>query len=151
MPEYVMVPVPPELVTAVMKLITEHEQGTAAPTSSAVLPAAKTETASPFVTEESREWPGSQLQALSDGTVKSIKLFCEVLDILAAGPREGMKLEDVAEITGVPALKMQNSFGRATVWMRNHIDEDTRWPVYFPGDRWALSDHNRELWKSIRG
>lgn len=154
MPEFVMVPVPPDLVTAVMKLVTEHEQkgiaGVLASSPSVTQHPAESD--SPFVTEESREWTRSQLQTLSDSSAKSIKLFCNVLDILAAGPEGGMTIADVSKITGVPALTMQNSFGPGTTWMRNHVDGDTRWPIYWPaGDKWALSPNNREHWRAIRG
>jgi hypothetical protein len=43
--------------------------------------------------------------------------------ILVAGPEEGMTIALVAERTEVPGLPMQRSFGRATIWIRNRIDE----------------------------
>lgn len=48
--------------------------------------------------------------------------------ILVAGPEGGMTIAQVAERTGVPRLSIQRSCGRATIWIRNRID-DKRWRI----------------------
>jgi hypothetical protein len=147
-PEYVNVPVRSDLVDDVMKFIADRIAGVIPKTPLTLA----SEPGNPAVTEESREWTREQLELLVDSNAKSIKLFVEVLDVLVTGPREGMSLDDVSKVIGIPALSIQHSFGRATVWIRNHVEGDRRWPIYWPGDdKWALSDNNFELWKAIRG
>lgn len=146
MPNYVMVPVPEVLVTDVMRFITEHSPGA----DSAHLEApARVMANADAVTEESREWTRREFEVLRAGEAKSIKLFCQVLDILAEASPVAVALEDVAKVTGVEPLTMQRAFGRATVWMQNRMGGDKRWPIYWPGDGWAMSENNASLWKSL--
>ncbi|WP_146082396.1 MULTISPECIES: hypothetical protein [unclassified Rathayibacter] len=101
------------------------------------------------MTDESREWTVEEFKVLRAGDAKSIKLFCQVLDILAAASPAAVPLEDVAKVTGVEPLTMQQSFGRATFWMKKRMGGDTRWPIYWPGDGWAMSESSASLWKSL--
>lgn len=140
-----MVPVPEELVTHVMRYVTERlpREDSARRLPVGVMANAET------VTEESREWTREELKVLRAGEAKSIKLFCQVLDILAEASPVAVSLDDVAKVTGVEPLTMQRTFGRATVWIHNRMGGDKRWPIYWPGDDWAMSENNASLWKSL--
>ncbi|WP_146084411.1 hypothetical protein [Rathayibacter sp. AY1C1] len=146
MSDYVMVPVPESLVIPVMRLIAEHDSADErlrGRGSARVVDHDDTEA------EDSREWTLEEFEVLRSGEAKSIKLFCQVLDVLAAASPSAVALEDVAKVTGVEPLTMQRAFGRATVWMKNRMGGDTRWPIFWPGDGWAMSETNASLWKSL--
>jgi hypothetical protein len=147
MPNYISMAVREDLVDDVTKFIAER-LSMSGKTGSSVL--ARHSDDSPFETEESREWSLEELQLIRDnsGGAKSIKLFAEVLDVIAAEHPNPVSKEAIAEVTGVEPLRMQNAFGRATVWIRNRT-HDKRWPIYWVNQDWAMSDNNAELWKSI--
>lgn len=141
-----MVPVPEELVTDVMRYVTERVSSeNSARSSVSARVVAGTET----VTAGSREWTREELTVLRAGEAKSIKLFCQMLDILAKASPAAVSLDDVAKVTGVEPLTMQRTFGRATVWIQNRMGGDKRWPVYWPSDGWAMSENNASVWKSL--
>lgn len=150
MPEYVMVPVPQDLVASVMKFITDQTDAAPETPSVTLVRDSDLDSADPETTEESRRWTRAELEVLADGEAKSVKLFAEMLDILAEASPNAVPLERVAEHTGVPPLKMQNAFGRVTVWIQNRMGGDKRWPIYWPGDGWAMGETNASLWKEIR-
>jgi hypothetical protein len=139
MPEFVNVPVPEHLVTAVMRFIADHtapeESGTGT---------------SEELSAESRDWSEGQLQQLYDSDAPSVKLFARVLTVLANAHPEAIPVDRLAELTGIESgLTLQKKFGAVTRWMRNRLGGDTRWPIDFPGGGWAMNSHNATLWKSI--
>jgi hypothetical protein len=146
MTAYVNVPVPGDLVIPVMRFIAAQNSSAASVSS---LGAARVLNNDDEMIEDSREWTLEEFEVLRSGEAKSIKLFCQVLDILAAASPSAVALEDVAKVTGVEPLTMQRAFGRATVWMKNRMGGDTRWPIFWPGDGWAMTETNASLWKSL--
>ncbi|MFH8249495.1 hypothetical protein ACH3VR_03900 [Microbacterium sp. B2969] len=139
MPEFVNVPVPADLVTAVMRFIADQ-----------TTPGGSGADASARVDAQSRDWSEDQLRQLRDSDAPSVKVFAQVLTILADASPEAIPVGKLAELTGVEdGLTLQKKFGAVTRWMRNRLGGDTRWPIHFPADGWAMNSHNASLWKSI--
>lgn len=147
MPPYVSIPVREDLVDEVTKYIAEllliHGKSSARVVTEVLQEGPST--------TESREWGVEEFQTLkaNETGAKSITLFAQVLDILADAAPNPVANEDVERATGVPFLTMQRSFGRATTWIQNHVDVDARWPIFWPGGGWAMSESNAARWKSV--
>ncbi|AMM22587.1 hypothetical protein AX769_20795 (plasmid) [Frondihabitans sp. PAMC 28766] len=100
---------------------------------------------------EAREWTVPELRMLKDGATKakSIGLFNQVLDILAREYPRPVSTAEIGDELRIEGVRIQNSFGRATVWIRNRTDGDKRWPIYWAGRDWTLSAGNAERWRSL--
>lgn len=147
MPQYISMAVREDLVDEVTKFMAERliaRDETFSTSASGVL-------GEGLSTAESREWAVEEFQILKSNETgaKSITLFAQVLDILADAAPNPVPNQDVEKVTGVPFLTMQQSFGRATTWMKNHVDSDARWPIFWPGGGWAMTESNAARWKSI--
>lgn len=146
MSEFINVPVPTHLVTAVMKFIAD--QGLSESSGSDRSPRMPTEFADDE-TDYSRNWTRSQMQLLNDSDKASVKLFGQVLSILADASPNPIPTEKLGELVGLRGLTMQNTFGPVTKWMRNRIGGDGRWPMHFPEGGWAMNEHNARIWKDV--
>lgn len=144
MPEFVTVPVPAHLVTSVMQLIVDREKSTQ---TEAVPPPG---IHGPAQDDESREWSREQFESLAASDASSVRLFCQVLDVLADSGPAGLPLSEVAKATGVAGLTMQKTFGAVTRWLRKR-NFDARWPIYWPDGNWAMTETNAALWREVRG
>ena len=139
MSDFVNVPVPAHLVTAVMRFIAEHTEPVESGTNKSHAPSA-----------DSRDWSEDQFELLHESDAPSVELFARVLTILADAHPEVVPIDRLAELTGVDSgLTLQKKFGAVTRWMRNRLGGDTRWPIQFPTGGWAMNNHNATLWKSI--
>lgn len=151
MSKYVTLVIPKEIEGQVMRFIESiGEQSTLAD------PGSRNRGEDPalVVTDESRQWTLPELEILHAGDAKSVRLFCEVLDLLADASPAPVSLATIEQHTGVPTQPMQNAFGRVTVWIQNRMGGDKRWPIYWPDNNsskgWAMSESNAKLWKSLR-
>ncbi|MDO5670122.1 MAG: hypothetical protein Q4G50_08975 [Corynebacterium sp.] len=143
MTDYVQVPVPAHLVADVMQFIVERSsKGQTASPALEADPAA----AGPAI----REWTTEQFELLASSEARSVKLFCQVLDILAEAGPAGLPLDEIAFKTGVEGLTMQRTFGRVTAWIRKRGIE-LRWPIHYPQGNWAMTPTNAAAWKQVRG
>ena len=148
MPEYIQVPVPADLVTDVMQLILER---------SAPVELAST-SGGPAVDQgddedddaDSRKWTLAQLEMLYASDAPSVKVFCEVLSILADISPRPMSIDEIGQrLGGVKGLTLQQKFGAVSRWIRKRMGGDMRWPIHFPDGGWAMNDHNAALWKQV--
>jgi len=139
MTEFVNVPVPAQLVTQVMRFIAQHANEADADPG-----------AVPQSDNDSRNWSAQQLRQLHDSNAPSVKLFAQVLTLLADASPDPISVDRLAELTGVDSgLALQKKFGAVTRWMRNRIDGDVRWPLEYPPGGWAMNRHNATLWKEV--
>lgn len=139
MHEFVAVPVPTHLVTEVMRFIADHAT------------VEKSEPDAPLgAGAGSRDWSKEQLSQLHESDAPSVKLFAQVLTLLADASPEPISVDRLAELTGIDSgLALQKKFGAVTRWMRNRIGGDVRWPLQYPSGGWAMDSHNAAIWKEI--
>lgn len=152
MTEYIQVPVPAGLVTEVMQLIIERSS-TAKPGS--MDPSHAVTQGQLDDGDTGRNWTRAQLETLHASNAPSVKVFCEVLSILANISPNPMPIDEIGQrLGGVKGLTLRQQFGPVTRWMRKRMGGDIRWPFTSPDpvahpDAWAMNDHNAVLWKQV--
>ena len=157
MNSYVPVPVPEHLVPQVMKFIVDLE--TESPLTGTPLPNAQRAedpaTRAPqadrvdVAESESRDWTIEELALIRDSDKSSVRLFASVLDALAPVSPQTLTADELGALNGMPGLRMQNTFGAVTRWMKNRVGEDVRWPIHFREGGWYMNEHNASEWMSL--
>lgn len=143
MTEYINVAVPSELVPEVYRFIADRKSGQALAVDS---------TGSETLDAQSRNWSRAELQLLAASDAPSVKLFCEVLDVLADVSPASMAIDSIGDHFGVEGLTLQKKFGAVTRWMKGRIKGEVLWPIHFTSEsEWYMNDHNARAWKQIRG
>lgn len=144
---YVNVPVPQEMVPEVMKLVSDRLASIA--TESAGLSVGLL-TVSPRDQNPNRIWIRDQFELVFDSRAPSVKLFGDVLRVLAENSPSPMRHDEVAKEVGVvDGLTLQKTFGAVTRWMRKRWGGDPRWPIVQGDGTWAMNEQNAALCEEV--
>ena len=149
MPEFINVPVPSHLVTDVMQFIAERSTGAVQAAPTTPTPPTKAPGGGSQDGAESWDWTREQFETLYASDASSVKMFAQVLTILADASPAPMTVDELGQHFGFEGITLQRTFCAVSRWMRKRMGGDIRWPIHFPEGGWALNEHNSTLWKQI--